>query len=288
VRALLVLRTYGFSQPRPWGTKREALLLAGLDVQDAWIRFKEHGDPQAREDLVLRYAYLVNITAGRVVSSPPPNLDREDLVSAGIVGLIKAVDQFDPSRNVKFETYAIALIRGAILEMLREEDWVPRSVRDRTKLLERTLLKLEARLGRPATEREMAEELDVSLDDYYRLLSDTARTSLLSLDETLLGGEGNETGVSLGETVADQTTDTYRLVERSERSRVLAEAIDRLPPRERLVISLYYRDSLTFREIGRVLEISESRAYQLHTQAILRLRGYLSTHAVLFGARDSV
>jgi RNA polymerase sigma factor FliA len=262
------------------------LPLAGLDVQAAWVRFKEQGDAEAREALVMKYAYLVNITAGRVVGNPPPNLDREDLVSAGVIGLIKAVDQFDPSRNVKFETYAIALIRGAILEMLREEDWVPRSIRDRTKMLERAFLKLETQLGRPATEQEMADELGIGLDDYYRLLSDTARTSLLSMDEVLLGGEGTETGMTLGETVADKTVNAYQLVEKGERTRILAEAIDKLPPRERMVISLYYRDTLTFREIGRVLGISESRAYQLHTQAIVRMRSYLAANAVLFGAHE--
>lgn len=258
--------------------------LSTLNVPDAWNRFKTKGDTSAREALVLRYAYMVNITAGRVVSNLPPNLDREDLVSAGIVGLIKAVDQFDATRNVKFETYAIALIRGAILEMLREEDWVPRSVRDRSKLLERAYLKLEAHLGRPATEHEIAAELDLSLDQYYKLLSETAKTSVISLEEVLLGGEGNETGVTVGETVADRRTDTYDRVEQNERLRALSASIDRLPPRERLVITLYYYESMTFREIGKVLEISESRAYQLHTQAILRLRGYLAQDVDLFGA----
>ncbi len=256
--------------------------MATIDLQRTWDRFKVKGDKQAREELVMKYAYLVSITAGRVVSNLPPNLEREDLESAGVMGLIKAVDQFDPGREVKFETYAIALIRGAILEMLREEDWVPRSIRDRTKLLERTFLALEAKLGRPATETEMAQELDLTLDAYYKLLSEAARTSLLSLDEVLVGGEGNETTVTLGETVSDRNVNTFRQVEISARKQLLAGAIDRLPPRERLVIALYYYDRLTFREIGRVLTISESRAYQLHTQAILRMRSYLGSQESLF------
>ncbi|MGQ9698611.1 MAG: FliA/WhiG family RNA polymerase sigma factor [Armatimonadota bacterium] len=258
--------------------------LPGLDVGEAWARFKKQGDQAAREALVLRYAYLVNITAGRLVANPPPNLEREDLVSAGILGLIKAVDQFDPARNVKFETYAIALIRGAILETLREEDWVPRSVRDRAKQIEKAMSSLEARLGRPATESEIARELNIGLDEYHRLLSDTARAGILSLEETVLGGEGGESVVTLAETIADESADIYQAVERSERIRLLAQAVDRLPPRERTVIALYYREGLTFREIGRALSISESRAYQLHSQAILRMRTYLESQAVMFGA----
>src|SRR5512138_2144436 len=117
--------------------------MGGADLADAWRRYKQHGDPSARAQIISQYAYLVKITAGRVVSSLPPSLERDDLVSAGALGLIKAVDQFDAGRQVKFETYAIALIRGAILEMLREEDWVPRSIRERLKLLERTYLQLE-------------------------------------------------------------------------------------------------------------------------------------------------
>ncbi|HEY3284699.1 MAG TPA: FliA/WhiG family RNA polymerase sigma factor [Armatimonadota bacterium] len=261
--------------------------MAITDLKATWEKFRADRDPNSREALVLRYAYLVSITAGRVVSNLPPNLEREDLESAGVMGLIKAVDQFDPGRLVKFETYAIALIRGAILEMLREEDWVPRSIRDRTKLLERTFQAIEGRLGRPATENEMAQELDLTLDGYYKLLSDAARSSLLSLDEILVGGEGNETSVTLGETVADRNVNTFSQVEVATKKQLLAAAIDRLPPRERFVIALYYYDRLTFREIGKVLEISESRAYQLHTQAIVRVRAALTTQVSLFTGSEA-
>src|SRR2546425_502407 len=130
--------------------------MSAANIADAWQKYKGQGDPQARAAIINQYSYLVKITAGRVVSNLPPSLEREDLVSAGVVGLIKAVDQFDATRAVKFETYAIALIRGAILEMLREEDWVPRSVRERVKVLERAFLSLETSLGRPPTEHEVA------------------------------------------------------------------------------------------------------------------------------------
>src|SRR5579862_3259154 len=144
--------------------------MSAQEVATQWNRFKNRADLRARDTLINHYAYLVKITSGRVVTSLPPNLEREDLVSAGVVGLIKAVDQFDTNRQVKFETYAIALIRGAILEMLREDDWVPRSVRERVKTLERTYTDLEVKLGRPATEDEMAEALDMEPEEFHKLL----------------------------------------------------------------------------------------------------------------------
>ena len=235
----------------------------------------------ARDSIIQHYAYLVKITAGRVVTSLPPNVEREDLISAGIIGLIKAVDQFDVGRNVKFETYAIALIRGAILEMLREEDWVPRSVRERIRTLERTYLDLESRLGRPATDEEVAEALGIEIEAYHSLLADTGRASLLSLDDIVLSSEGNEK-IHLADVVQDNDADTSGDVESGAMKRTLGEGMDRLPEREKLVIALYYYEGLTFKEIGKILEVSESRVYQLHTQAVLRLRGYLQRDLALF------
>jgi RNA polymerase sigma factor for flagellar operon FliA len=208
-------------------------------------------------------------------------VERDDLVSAGVVGLIKAVDQYDVSRQVKFETYAIALIRGAILEMLREEDWVPRSVRERVKTLERTYLQLEIALGRPAEEDEVADALGIGIDDLQSLLADTGRATLLSLDDVIVGVDGNER-IHLSDVIDDTFASPSNEVEYKEMRRTLALAIDRLPDREKLVISLYYYEGLTFKEIGKVLSVSESRVYQLHTQAVLRLRGYLSRDVALF------
>jgi RNA polymerase sigma factor for flagellar operon FliA len=250
-------------------------------MQDAWRRFKRHNDQKAREAIIDNYAYLVKITAGRVVTNLPPNLEREDLYTAGSMGLIKAVDQFDPGRQVKFETYAIALIRGAILESLREEDWVPRSVRERAKTLERTFHHLEATHGAPATEQQVAEHLGISQDELAKSMSDTGRTSVLSLDDLLLGGEGSE-NLHLSDVLPDESSNPAADVEVRERIRQLGAAIDRLPERERLVIALYYYEGLTFKEIGKVLTVSESRVYQLHTQAVLRMRGYLSRDQELF------
>lgn len=251
------------------------------DTIDLWRRYKQHGDAAARDALITRYAYLVKITAGRVVTSLPPNVERDDLISAGVVGLIKAVDQYDASRKVKFETYAIALIRGAILEMLREEDWVPRSVRERVKSLEKAYLRLEMALGRPATEEEVAKELGITIDELHTLLVDTGRATLLSLDDVIIGADGNER-IHLSDVINDQCAGPLLEIESKEMRRMLAEAIERLPEREALVISLYYYEGLTFKEIGKVLSVSESRVYQLHTQAVLRLRGYLSRDIALF------
>lgn len=248
---------------------------------DLWNRFKIHGDHRARNEIIDRYAYLVKITAGRVVTSLPPNLERDDLVSAGIIGLIRAVDQFDAERKVKFETYAIALVRGAILEMLREQDWVPRSIRERVKALERTYARLDTALGRPATDEEIAEGMEMSVDDLHHLLAETSRTSLVSLDDILLGTDSGEK-ISLSDVIQDDCPSPPHEAERGDMRSKLTRAVERLPERERLSIALYYYEGLTFKEIGKVLRVSESRVYQLHTQAVLRLKGYLSRDVALF------
>ncbi len=259
------------------------MTLSPNEVAGLWSRFKITRDQKSRDGLINHYSYLVKITSGRVVTSLPPNLERDDLISVGVVGLIKAVDQFDPGRQVKFETYAIALIRGAMLEMLREEDWVPRSIRDNVKNLERTYHKLEVSLGRPATENEVAAELNITIDDLQHILSNTSRASVMSLEDALSGGGGGDgENLQLADVLADDSASVTTQVERTERKKMLTIGIDRLPDRERLVISLYYYDGLTFKEIGKVLTVSESRVYQLHTQAVLRLRGYLQRDAPLF------
>ena len=260
---------------------KDSKTILASETQDLWRRFKMLGDRVARDILINQYAYLVKITAGRVVTSLPPNVERDDLVGAGVVGLIKAIDQYDLTRQVKFETYAIALIRGAILEMLREEDWVPRSVRERVKGLERAYMQLEMKLGRPATEEEVANVLGIKVDDLQSILADTGRATLLSLDDAIVGSDGNER-IHLADIINDDSAGPLTEVEEKERRRTLGLAVDRLPEREKLVISLYYYEGLTFKEIGKVLTVSESRVYQLHTQAVLRLRGYLARDVTLF------
>ena len=251
------------------------------EIQEAWTRFKCGANMRSRDKLIEQYAYLVKITAGRVISNMPPSLERDDLVSAGIVGFIKAVDQFDIARKVKFETYAIALIRGAILEMLREDDWVPRSTRERSKLLARTYAKLELNLRRPATEDEMAEELKVTQEEFQKMLVEVGRTSLLSMEDVLVGSDSGEK-LHLADVIQDDGLTPTVEAELCARRRLLGKAVDRLPDRERKVISLYYYEGMTFKEIGKILTISESRVYQLHTQAVLRMHGYLLRDSDLF------
>ena len=257
--------------------------MASESVQDIWFRFKHRNDSRARESLIDNYSYLVKITAGRIAGGVPPSLDREDLISAGVIGLIRAVDQFDSTRAVKFETYAIALIRGAILELLRGEDWAPRSVRDKIKLLERTYSQVELALGRPGTDDEVAEALNLTVDGLHKMLSEVAQASVLSLDEMLFSSEPDAT-LRVVDTVEDTkaTGDTTRQVEKQQRRQALNVAVKRLPEREHLVLSLYYYEGLTFKEIGKILQVSESRVFQLHQQAMMRLRGYLAADRDLF------
>jgi RNA polymerase sigma factor for flagellar operon FliA len=254
--------------------------MATVSLQDTWTRLWRRRDPRARETLIKHYGYLVKITAGRIASGAPRCLEICDLLSAGMIGLIRAVDQYDPMRRVKFETYAIALIRGAILELMRGEDWAPRSARDRIKQLERAYAAVETRLGRPGTEDEVAAELGIDVDTLHAHLAEAGRASVQSLDDLLFGSE--EGALRLQDTLPDTRSDTEGAVEAAYRRRALIAAVERLPERERLVLSLYYYEGLTFKEIGRVLEVSESRAFQLQQQAMVRLRGYLTADRELF------
>jgi RNA polymerase sigma factor for flagellar operon FliA len=245
-------------------------------LQRCWADFKVYKDPQARDSIINHYAYLVKITAGRLVTSLPGGLDREDLIGAGVVGLIKSVDQFDPTRDVKFETYAIALIRGAILEMLRDEDWVPRSIRERLKALDRTMVRFETENGRPASDHELAENMGISRQEVSELQVRMGRTSVYSLDDILSSSDGDD-HIPFIEMIADHDANPGGEVEGRELRALLGKGVDRLPERERLVVALYYFDGLTFKEIGKVLGVSESRVYQLHTQAMTRLRAFMKS-----------
>jgi RNA polymerase sigma factor for flagellar operon FliA len=248
--------------------------LSPEQLQRAWVDFKVYKQPEARGELINHYAYLVKITAGRLVTSLPGGLDREDLIGAGVVGLIKSVDQFDPTRDVKFETYAIALVRGAILEMLRDEDWVPRSIREKLKALDRTTMGLETKLGRPPTDQEVAETMGITTGEVSELQVRMGRTNVYSLDDILTTGEGDD-HIHFVELIVDEDSNPAGEIEGREIRRILTAGVDRLPERERLVVALYYFEGLTFKEIGKVLGVSESRVYQLHTQAMNRLRNFM-------------
>ncbi|MGE5550311.1 MAG: RNA polymerase sigma factor WhiG [Bacteroidota bacterium] len=245
--------------------------------QELWQEYLSTKSQAAREALVLRFAPLVKYVAGRVAIGMPPNVDFDDLVSFGIFGLMDALDKFEPERGIKFETYAIARIRGAILDGLRSNDWVPRSVRQKARELERVCADLENHLGRSATDAEISQAMNLTLDQFHALLSEVSCTTLTSLDEIWMVHSNEEEAVRVMDLVRDsESYDPIRVVEIEEIKQQLAEAIAKLPERERLVVALYYYEGLTLKEIGEILDISESRVSQIHTKAVFRLRGRLS------------
>lgn len=259
--------------------------LSTENLQRAWRDFKVYKDPNARADLIDHYSYLVKITAGRLVANLSGSLERDDLVSAGVVGLIKSVDQFDPTRDVKFETYAIALIRGAILEMLRDSDWVPRSMRDKMKAIARAQQELDGEPETEATPREIADRAGLTEQEVSHLLTRMGKTTVYSLDDVVGGtGDDGDDSIHFVEMLVDEESTPAGEAEGKEIRRILADALDHLPDRERLVVALYYYEGLTFKEIGRVLGVSESRVYQLHTQATSRLRKFMADQGAINAA----
>lgn len=240
-----------------------------------WRRYKDHDDPVARDRLILTYAPLVKYVAGRMSSALPAHVEETDLISYGLLGLIGAVKRFEPDRQVKFETYAVARIKGAIIDELRSLDWVPRSVRARARSIERTMAELENKLQRVPTEEELAAALGMELPELQAALTQIHNSSVVALDEMWNVNSGGEP-LSLIDTISDSSTsDPLDHLGVTELRDTLADAIARLPEREKIVIALYYYDNLTLREIGEVLGVTESRVSQLHTKAILRLKGRL-------------
>jgi len=245
-------------------------------VRDLWRRYKERGDREARDRLILAYAPLVKYVAGRMGSGLPSHIDEADLISYGLLGLISAVERFDPSRDIKFETYAVSRIKGAIIDELRSLDWVPRSVRAKARDIEKAVAVLEHRLQRAPTDQEIADELGMTVEEFQDALTQISNTSIVALDELwqISGSDGDQT--ALIDTIEDpKAKDPSRMLDLSELKARLAAAIDALPKREKLVIALYYYENLTLREIGEVLGVTESRVSQLHTKAILRLKARL-------------
>ncbi len=249
---------------------------AGQDVLGLWQEYRANGDRTVRDRLILTYAPLVKFVAGRLGSSLPSHVDEQDLVSYGLLGLIGAIERYDPDREIKFETYAIARIKGAIIDELRSLDWVPRSVRSRAREIERAIVELERTLMRAPTDEEIATKVGISVDELEKSLSDISRSSMAALDE-LWTPQGSSDQVALIDTIVDATgPDPEFSLEQTELNDALAESISRLPEREKLVVTLYYYEELTLREIGEVLGVTESRVSQLHTKAVLRLKARLS------------
>ncbi|WP_026449125.1 RNA polymerase sigma factor WhiG [Actinopolyspora mortivallis] len=239
-----------------------------------WHAFGQSRDQKLRDRLVLHYAPLVKYVAGRVGTGLPAHVEVSDLIQSGVFGLVDAIEKFEPERGLKFETYAMQRIRGAILDDLRAQDWVPRSVRSRARDVERALERLEAKLQRSATDAELAAELSLSTEELRELFAQLQMTSVVALDDLIGVGRGT---ASLAETLPDERAEdpVNTLVDRDSR-RQLAEAVERLSDRDRIVVTLYYFENLTLAEIGKVLGVTESRVCQLHTRAVLRLRGKLT------------
>ncbi|MDQ4048285.1 MAG: RNA polymerase sigma factor WhiG [Actinomycetota bacterium] len=252
-----------------------------IELKDLWRRYKEDGDQGARERLVLAYAPLVKYVAGRMSSGLPAHVEEGDLISYGLLGLISAIERFDVSREIRFETFAITRIKGSIIDELRSLDWVPRSVRARAREIERANAKLESQLHRAPNDREMAEALDISVEDFQDSLVKISNSSVVALDELWTVSDASGDTVSLLDTIQDPTaTDPAQEMDLTDMRDRLADAIARLPEREKLVVALYYYENLTLREIGEVLGVTESRVSQLHTKAVLRLKSRLQGEAL--------
>jgi RNA polymerase sigma factor FliA len=244
----------------------------GSPIDALWREFKTTKEPAARERLILHYSPLVKFVAGRVSVGLPQNIEQADLVSYGIFGLIDAIEKFDHTRAIKFETYAISRIRGAIIDELRAIDWIPRSVRSKARAVEQAIRKLEHELQRAPTDGELSAELGVSVDDLQGMLNQINLVSVVALDELLSPGDKGDK-VSLVETLEDtDAPDPVGMFEGEETRQMLAKSVQFLPERERLVITLYYYEGLTLAEIGNVLGVTESRVCQMHTKAVLELR----------------
>jgi RNA polymerase sigma factor for flagellar operon FliA len=245
-------------------------------IADLWSRYVEDRAPELRDRLILHYAPLVKYVAGRVGSGLPAHVEQADLISYGTFGLIDAITRYEPTREVKFESYAMARIRGAIIDELRNTDWIPRSVRMKARQFERAVASLESRLQRTPTEEEVADELEMDVEEVRKFLGQLSLVNVVALDELLTDDEGGSSP-RLVDTLKDTSAlDPQAMAEHGEARQLLARAVEQLPEREKVVVSLYYFEGLTLADIGRVLGVTESRICQLHTKAVLHLRTKLA------------
>jgi len=260
----------------PLGRHMMETKVKAVELRELWRRCKEEGDDRARERLVVAYSPLVKYVAGRMASGLPSHVEEADLISYGLLGLIGAIERYDLEREIKFETFAVSRIKGAIIDELRSLDWVPRSVRARARDIEKAHTKLENNLHRAPSEEEMAKELGISEEDLRDGLLEIANSSILALDDLWTVADPAGGQISLLDTIRDPNAiDPQAEIDAAELKDRLAESIESLPDRERLVIALYYYENLTLREVGEVLGVTESRVSQLHTKAVLGLRTHL-------------
>ncbi|MDR1127188.1 MAG: RNA polymerase sigma factor WhiG [Treponema sp.] len=248
------------------------------DEDELWREYRETKNGGIRERFVTQYAPLVKYVAGKVAITMPHNIEFDDLVGFGQFGLLDAIDKFDPNKGVKFKTYAVVRIRGAIIDELRSIDWVPRSIRQKAREVENVIGMLEAQLGRIATDREIADALGMTEEDYGKTLMKISCTTMLSLNDVWFSGDENDK-ISIGESLEASTSlNPDVMMEATEVKRVINESLKELPEKEKQITVLYYYEGLTLKEIGHILGVTESRVSQLHTKAIIHLRSKL-THA---------
>mgnify|MGYP006422689889 CR=1 FL=1 len=246
--------------------------------QEYWERFKEEDDMQARDDLIVQYAPLVKHVVGKLFKKMPPNVSFDDLIGYGTLGLVDAIEKFDHQRGIKFKTYAIPRVRGAILDELRARDWIPRSVRRKARRIDNAISELENQYGRSVSDEEVADYMGMDLDEFNATLSEVSGTSLLSLDE-MWSVDDDSDQVPLQDAIeSDEEEQPDHVVQEEEVKQILVEAIRNLAEKERIVVSLYYYEDLTLREIGEVLDLTESRISQIHSKATSTLRSRLSDY----------
>ncbi len=248
-----------------------------IKQQEMWNQYIDTKDPAIKEKLIIEYSHIIKYVAGRLSIYFGSNVEYDDLIGYGVFGLIDAIEKFDISKGVKFETYASLRIRGSIIDSIRELDWVPRSLRQKNKELERTYAEVENELGHSATDQEVANKLQISIDDFYKLLNEVNLSSLISLEEFL--EQNYEGGFNLTGNCKEDRPEGY--MEITEIREILVDAIGKLPDKEKTVVSFYYFEDLTLKEISAIMKVSESRISQLHTKAILRLRGKLARHRTI-------
>jgi len=251
-------------------------LLQDKSEEELWGIFKENRDPKIRDMFVKQYAPLVKYVAGKVAMGMPHNVEFDDLVGFGVFGLFDAIKKFDPDKHVKFKTYAVTRIRGAIFDELRSIDWVPRSVRQKTREIEETIHRLESSLGRAASDQELANEMRMTTKEFQKTMMKISGTSILSLNDVWYTGDDNDKVSIVDSIESPSSLNPDIIVEKDEIKRVIIQAITELPEKEKKVLVLYYYEDLTLKEIGKILEVTESRISQLHTKAIMRLRSKLT------------
>jgi RNA polymerase sigma factor for flagellar operon FliA len=225
-----------------------------------------------RDQVIREYAPMIKYVASRIALRLPRHIELDDLISVGVLGLMDAIEKYDPTRGAKFKTYAEFRVRGAILDELRSLDWVPRSVRQKASNLDSVVQKIQARLGRPPEDEEIAQELGVSMDEFYETLQESQSSPILSLEDLGISKETGEQKSLLDCLAGKSDSDPQTHLRLNELKEIIAKAIDTLPEKERLMVSLYYYEELTMKEIGEVLGITESRVSQIHSKAVMRLR----------------